>query len=57
MKSGGLSASDSAESWNFGVGAQTFFDGSNGVRVDYTRQEFNDGGHANVFGIAYAHRF
>ena len=54
----GVSAADSGESWNFGVGAQHHFDGVNGVRVDYTRQEFNNGGgHANVFGVAYTRRF
>jgi hypothetical protein len=58
VKSGGLSASDSAESWNFGVGAQHHFDGVNGVRVDYTRQEFNnDAGHANVWAVGYVRRF
>ncbi|WP_293678022.1 porin family protein [uncultured Phenylobacterium sp.] len=58
VKSGGLSASDSAESWNFGVGAQHHFDGMNGVRVDYTRQEFNnDQGHANVWTVGYVRRF
>jgi hypothetical protein len=57
-KVAGISDSDSAESWNFGVGAQHFFDGANGVRVDYTRQEFNhDAGHANVWTIGYARKF
>lgn len=54
----GFSASDSEESWNFGVGAQHHFDGVNGVRVDYTRQEFNhDAGHSNVWSLGYARRF
>jgi outer membrane immunogenic protein len=58
VKSAGFSASDSAESWNFGVGAQHHFDGVNGVRVDYTRQEFNhDQGHANVWTVGYVRRF
>lgn len=50
----------SAESWNFGVGAQHMFDGVNGVRVDYTRQEFDSaasGGHADVWSVAYTRRF
>lgn len=56
---GGFSASDSGGSWNFGVGAQHHFDGVNGVRFDYTRQEFtgDDGGAANVWSIAYTRRF
>lgn len=55
----GQSASDDGDSWNFGVGGQYHFDGVNGVRADYTRQEFrgNDGGHADVWSIAYSRRF
>jgi len=57
-KAAGVSASDSAESFNFGVGAQHHFDGLNGVRVDYTRQEFNDDqGHANVWTVGYSRKF
>lgn len=56
--SGGVSASDNIQSWNFGVGAQYHFDGKNGIRADYTRQEFEDhGGHADVWGVAYSRRF
>lgn len=55
---GGVADSASNESWSYGVGAQHFFDGANGVRVDYTRQEFNhDQGHANVWTIGYTRRF
>ncbi|MET0274133.1 MAG: porin family protein [Phenylobacterium sp.] len=56
---GGASLSDDGDSWNFGVGAQHHFDGVNGVRVDYTRQEFTgDGaGHADVWSIGYTRRF
>jgi len=54
----GVSASDSAESFNFGVGAQHHFDGLNGVRADFTRQEFNDDqGHANVWAVGYTRKF
>jgi hypothetical protein len=57
-KAAGVSGSDSAESWNFGVGAQHYFDGVNGVRIDYTHQEFNHNqGNAEVFGVAYTRRF
>jgi opacity protein-like surface antigen len=53
------SASDSEQSWNFGVGAQHHFDGLNGVRADYTRQEFrgDGGGSANVWSLGYTRRF
>jgi hypothetical protein len=54
----GTSISGSEESWNFGVGAQHHFDGQNGIRADYTRQEFeNDAGHANVWTVGYSRRF
>ncbi len=57
-KAAGVSASDSAESFNFGVGAQHHFDGLNGIRADYTRQEFNnDAGHANIWTVGYVRRF
>jgi hypothetical protein len=54
----GVSNTDSAESWNFGVGAQHLFDGVNGIRADFTRQEFNhDQGHANVWTVGYVRKF
>jgi len=58
-KGGGVSGSDSAESFNFGVGAQHYFDGVNGVRVDYTRHDFNHGygSHGDVLGVAYTRAF
>jgi len=56
-----IAASQTADgnSWNYGVGAQYHFDGKNGIRGDYTRQEFtgNNSGHADVWSIAYSHRF
>jgi outer membrane immunogenic protein len=53
------SFSNSFESWNFGVGAQHHFDGLNGVRADYTRQEFrgDGGGSADIWSVAYTRRF
>jgi len=55
----GASVSDRGDSWNFGGGAQYHFDGVNGIRADYTREEFQrrDGGHANVWSVAYSRRF
>jgi len=51
--------STNTDSWNFGVGGQYHFDGVNGVRVDYTRQEFTKDsfGHADVYSVAYTRRF
>jgi opacity protein-like surface antigen len=58
---GPVTVSDRADgdSWNFGVGAQYHFDGANGVRGDYTREEFSGSGsgHADVWSIAFSHRF
>ncbi|MDB5476743.1 MAG: hypothetical protein JWP49_2254 [Phenylobacterium sp.] len=56
-----LSGSASGNSWNFGVGAQYHWDTQNGVRADYTREEFtgnnNGNGHADVWAIAYSRKF
>ena len=55
---GTVSASDTNESWNYGVGAQYSFDGANGVRADYTRHDFNhDGGNADVWAVSYVRKF
>ena len=48
-----------ADSVNYGVGAQYNVDDKNGVRVDYTRQQFrdNDAADANVLSVGYARKF
>ena len=57
-RSGGVSFSDDGSSVNYGVGAQHHFDGLNGVRIDWTRHDFTNGGDkADVFAIAYSRRF
>ncbi|WP_203291682.1 porin family protein [Maricaulis parjimensis] len=53
----GISVSDDDNAWAFGAGGEWFFSGNNGVRVDYTRYEFDEGSDADVFGIAYVRRF
>jgi outer membrane immunogenic protein len=54
----GVSASDSGESWNYGVGANYFIDGRNGIRADWTRRDFtNDGGEADVWSLGYVRKF
>lgn len=53
----GAGASGSDESVNVGVGLQHHFDGVNGVRVEYLRSEYNDGGDADIFGVSYSRRF
>ena len=57
-KAAGVSSSDSVESVNYGVGAQHLFDGANGVRADFTYQDFNHGqGHADVWTVGYVRKF
>jgi len=47
------------DSWNYGLGAQYHWDGVNGVRADYTRQDLGNRilDHADVWSIAYSRRF
>lgn len=54
-----LSGTADGDSWNFGVGAQYHWDGLNGIRADYTREEFqgSGSGHGDVWSIAYSRRF
>ena len=45
-------------SWNAGVGGQYFFDGKDGVRLDYTRFTADRSDlDANVFSLAYVRKF
>ena len=47
-----------ADSLNLGVGAQYLFDGKNGVRVDYLRQNYGDGvKDENGWAVAFTRRF
>lgn len=53
---GGAGGSD--DSWNYGAGAQWFWNGHDGIRGDYTRENFQKGGgDANVWAASYVHRF
>ena len=46
------------ESFNYGVGASAFLDGWNGMRVDWTRREFqDDGGGADTWSVSYVRQF
>ncbi len=55
----GFSATEDGESVNYGVGANYFFDGRNGVRADWTRRDFTDdtGGELDTYGLSYVRRF
>ena len=48
---------DEGESFNYGVGASAFLDGWNGVRADWTRRDFQDGGEAETWSVSYVRRF
>jgi outer membrane immunogenic protein len=60
-KASAFSVADSAEgnSWNYGVGGLYHFDDKNGIRADYTREEYtgSNGGAANVYAISYVRKF
>jgi outer membrane immunogenic protein len=49
----------SENSWNWGGGAQYFFNGRDGVRADWTRHDFTGSGlpNADVWSVGYTHRF
>jgi outer membrane immunogenic protein len=48
---------DDVGSFNYGVGAQYFLDGKNGLRVDYTRQDRKRERTDDTYAIAYTRRF
>lgn len=46
------------DSINYGAGGQYFFTGKDGVRAEYTRNDYRDSaGHANVWSVSYVRRF
>ena len=55
----GFSATEDGESVNYGVGANWFFDGRNGIRADITRRDFtgDNGGEVDTYGLGYVRRF
>ncbi|WP_439471706.1 porin family protein [Brevundimonas sp.] len=55
----GVQATNDGESVNYGVGANYFFDGQNGVRADWTRRDFrgDNGGEADTYGVSFVRRF
>jgi outer membrane immunogenic protein len=46
-------------SWNYGAGAQYFLNGRDGIRADWTRQDFigQSGPNADVWSVGYTRRF
>lgn len=55
----GVSGHASSDSLNVGAGVQYHLDTKNGVRADYTREDFlhTNAGHADVWSVAYSRRF
>lgn len=55
----GFEVSEDGESVNYGVGANYFFDGVNGIRGDITRRDFTDdnGGEVDTYAVSYVRRF
>jgi outer membrane immunogenic protein len=53
------SATTGVDSVNYGVGGEYFFDGKNGVRVDYTRFDFQKSGwqDADTWSVGYVRKF
>jgi outer membrane immunogenic protein len=53
------SASAGSDSVNYGVGGEYFFDGKNGLRVDYTRFDFqnNNTKDADTWSVGYVRKF
>lgn len=55
---GGAAISADGDSWNYGLGGQWRFDAQNGVRLDWTRHDFKDGGdNADVWSVGYVRKF
>ncbi len=55
----GFAATEDGESVNYGVGANYFIDGRNGIRADWTRRDFQEdnGGELDTYGLSYVRRF
>lgn len=55
---GNVSVSDVDASINYGVGGQYFFSDKDGVRLDYTRKDFNDTREdSDTASVAYVRKF
>ena len=54
----GVERKAGGDSWNYGVGANYYLDGVNGVRADWTRRDFRDDrGEADAYSVSYIRRF
>lgn len=59
VKGPGIVPQTSRESVNYGLGFQHYFDGLNGVRLDWTHLDFThrNGSHGDLLAVAYSRRF
>lgn len=55
----GVERESDGESWNYGAGANFYFDQQNGIRGDWTRRDFtdSDAGEVDVYSVSYVRRF
>lgn len=53
----GVTVRDEGESFNYGVGASAFLTAHDGLRADWTRRDFQDGGEADTWSLSYIRRF
>ena len=54
----GVTTKVGEDSVNYGAGGQYFFTANDGIRADYTREEFRNGPeHANVWALSYVRKF
>jgi hypothetical protein len=55
----GFAATEDGDSLNYGVGANYFIDGRNGIRADWTRRDFQEdnGGEVDTYGLSFVRRF
>jgi len=56
---GGVTASGTEDSFNYGAGVEYYFDAQNGVRADYTRHDFRESGlgEADAWSLAFTRKF
>jgi opacity protein-like surface antigen len=54
---GPVGRDDNDTSWNYGGGAQWFFDPKDGIRADYTRENFDHAPDANTWGVSFVRKF
>lgn len=57
LDDGTTTAETDFNSSRYGIGGEFLFDDANGVRIDFTRIDADDGIDANMFSVSYIRRF